>query len=205
MAFYEHRLPIDVNRRTRGGPGMPRTKVRVESGRLTQVFRRSKVLSTYDLSYSMRRVADFERVRAMFYIVMGTPYQGFRIRDWHDYQLTQANSVLTFITGSTWQIYRRYSEGPAYFDRIIQKPVDASVVVYRTRSAVVSTASATVDSTTGIATISGHVGGDTYTCTGLFDVPVTFADDTMDGIEIDGFEGDLLQALPSVPLEEILL
>src|SRR5690349_21344152 len=114
MAFYEHRLPIDVNRRTRGGPGAVRLIVRTESKRITQVFRGSRVLNTYDLSYPMRRVSDFEKVRAMFYIVMGTPYQGFRIRDWHDYQLTQSNSVLTFITGSTWQIYRRYIEGPAH-------------------------------------------------------------------------------------------
>jgi uncharacterized protein (TIGR02217 family) len=205
MAFYEHRIAIDVNRRTRGGPGMPRTKVRTTGGQLTQVFQRSRVLNTYDFSYSMKTTADFEAVRALFYIIMGTPYQGFRVRDWHDYKLTQANSVLTFITGSTWQIYRRYTEGPSSYDRIVKKPVNGSIVVYRTRSAVVSLASATVDSTTGIATISGHAGGDTYTCTGQFDVPVTFADDTMNNVEIDGFEGNLLQAVPSIPLEELLL
>lgn len=206
IEIYEHRLPITVNRRTRGGPGMPRIKIRVPSGQLTQVFNRSRVLNTYDLSYSMKTQADMEKVRSMYYIVNGLQLAGFRVRDWHDYQLRVFSSVLLLDdTSGDWQVYRRYTEGPLSYDRLIQKP-NADLVVQRTRGAVTSTATATVDTVTGLVAISGHADGDTYCCTaGTFDVPVTFADDTMSNVEIDGYEGHILQAVPSIPLEELLL
>ena len=65
--------------------------------------------------------------------------------------------------------------------------------------------STTADLNTGIANISGHVGGDTYTWVGNFDVPVTFSDDALDQIEITGHAQDLLQSLPSIKVEELRL
>lgn len=206
MAFLEQRLSDEASRGSRGGPMATRTKVYSTSRRLYQNFPTSRPLQVYDYSFGNKLQADFEEIRAMFYVVFGTPYTGFRWKDWNDYQLTQSNSVLTFITGSTWQIYRRYAlAGGVYWDRIIQKP-NADIVVKRTRAAVVTTASATVDTATGIATISGHAGGDTYTCEGSFDVPVTFAEnEALSNVELDGLSESEIQSLPSIRLEEILL
>ena len=206
MAFLEQRISDEASRGSRGGPMGTREKVYSKSRRLYQDFPTSRPLQVYDYNFGNKLQADFEALRAMFYVVFGTPYTGFRWKDWNDYKLTQSNSVLVFITGSTWQIYRRYSlASGVHWDRIIQKP-NADCVIKRTRSTVVSTASATVDTTTGIATISGHQSGDTYTCEGTFDVPVTFADnEALANIELDGLSDDEIQGLPSIRLEEILL
>lgn len=205
MTFLEQRISDSVSRGSKGGPRSRRTKVYTQSGQLKQVREWSRPLHQYDISYGIRRDEDLEAVRSLFYVVAFTPYDGFRFKDWNDYTLTQSTSTLVFISGTEWQIYRRYTVGASTFDRPIYKPVSGSVTVYRTRSGVVSTATASVDATTGIATIAGHAGGDTYTCAGEFDVPVTFADDALDQIELDGSLAEILQGLPSVMLEELRL
>jgi uncharacterized protein (TIGR02217 family) len=178
MAFLEERIDPGITVGATGGPtNIGRTKVYLPNGRLQQNFAASMPVHKYDVSHGIRTSADYDAIIAMFYVVNFTPYEGFRFKDWRDFKATQANSALTLITGSTWQLERVYRVALLTFHRKIRKPVASTVVVYRTRSAVVSTASATIDYTTGIATVSGHVGGDTYTWTGEFDVPVTFTDD----------------------------
>lgn len=205
MAFLEQRINDAVSRGSKGGPRGRRSKVYVSNGRLRQVFEWSRALQQYDISYGIRTLDDLEAVRSLFYVVMFTPFEGFRFKDWNDYRLTQSTSRLDFVSGTEWQIKRLYTVGASSHARTITKPVTGSVTVYRTRSGVVSTATASVDSTTGLATIAGHSSGDTYTCAGEFDVPVTFADDALDQIELDGNLDLVLQGLPSVMLEEVVL
>lgn len=205
MAFLEQRLPDSVSRGSKGGPRGRRTKVYVQNGRLRQNFEWSRSLQQYDVSYGVRTLDQLEVVRSFFYVVMFGPFEGFRYKDWNDYQLTQAKSRLDFISGSDWQIKRVYTAGASTHARTISKPVAGTITVYRTRSGVVTVASASVDATTGIATISGHAGGDTYACEGEFDVPVTFMDDSLDQIDLDGTPKQVLQGLPSVMLEEVVL
>jgi uncharacterized protein (TIGR02217 family) len=204
MAFLEQRISTAILRGSRGGPRQRRMKTYVASGRMKQDFDWVRPLQGYDISYGIKTQAHFEEVRALFYLVMFTPYEGFRVRDWNDYQCTQANSTLTFVSGTTWQMCRKYTHVAASYLRPVFKIVGAPTI-YRTRSAVVTVASATVDVNTGVATISGHVGGDTYTWVGEYDVPVTFADETLDQIELDGNWNAVLQNLPSIKLEEIRL
>jgi uncharacterized protein (TIGR02217 family) len=134
-----------------------------------------------DVSHGVRSAADYQTLLDFFYVVMFGAYSGFRVKDWRDYQATQANSMLTFITGSTWQLQRKHTAGAVSYLRNITKPVSATVVVKRTRSGVVSTASASIAYDTGIATIAGHAGGDTYTWEGEFDIPMTFVSDEWAG------------------------
>ncbi len=204
MTFLEQRISTEVMRGSRGGPRARREKTYVQSGRLKQDFHWTRPLQVYDLSYGIKSQADFEEVRALFYLVMFTPYDGFRARDWNDYQCTQANSSLTFISGSDWQMCRKYTHVAASYLRPVFK-VSGAATIYRTRASVVTVASATVDANTGIATISAHVGGDTYTWVGDFDVPVTFEDEVLDQIELDGNWNAVLQNLPSIKLEELRL
>lgn len=203
MALLETRINEAVSRGSKGGPRGRRTKVYTESGRLRQVHRWSRSLQQYDISYGIRTLAQLEEVRALFYVVMFEGYDGFRLKDWNDFQLTQTTSTLTFVTGNDWQTYRTYTAGGQTHARRITKPVSAGFTVYRTRSGSTTVATATVSTTTGLVTISGHSSGDTYTCAGEFDVPVTFVDDALDQIELDGNPGAILQALPSIMLEEL--
>lgn len=198
--------PIDdaVARGMQSTPTVPgRVKRYTATGRLTQNYSSALPLHRFELSHGIKRLAQFEAIQALFYVVHFTPYAGFPVRDPRDFRLMQANSRLTFITGSTWQINRVYTYGGVDFLRPIQKP-ETGIVVKRTRSGVVSTATASVDTATGIATISGHVGGDTYTCEGRFYVPVTFSDDEWTA-ECIGSVDDLVIVSGQIKLEEIRL
>lgn len=182
MDFFEQRLDTKITHGAIGGPSVPgRKKVYMPNGDMVQDFVATMPVHKYDVSHGLRSRADFQTVLDLWYVVMFTPYLGFRLKDWRDYQATQANSKLSLITGSTWQLQRRHVFGGIEFLRPIKKPVSATVVVYRTRGGTVTTATATIDYTTGIATISGHTAGDTYTWSGEFDMPVTFTDDEWTG------------------------
>jgi uncharacterized protein (TIGR02217 family) len=205
LAFLEARIDVSVSIGMTSTPTVPgRVKRYTPAGGLSQNYTASLPIHRYDLSHGVKTNAQYQAILDLFYVVHFTPYMGFRLKDWRDYKLTQANSRLVFITGSTWQIHRLHTFGGAEFLRPIYKP-RAGVVVKRTRSAAVSTATATVDTATGIATISGHVEGDTYTAEGEFDVPVTFTDDEW-GAEIIGNEAlDTLVVGGQIKLEEIRL
>lgn len=206
MAFLEQRLHDGIARGSRGGPIGSRTKAYLPGGQLQQQFNFSRPLHRYDISFGIKTADDFEAIRALFYVVMFTPYEGFRMRDWNDYTASPSNSTLTLVSGNVWQLQRVYAHGATTFKRDISKPESGSVAVYRTREGVTSTIAPAIDSTTGRATITGHVAGDTYTWAGRFDVPVTFQDDeALASIELDGLEDALLQGLPSILLEEIRL
>lgn len=128
----------------------------------------------YSIAHPVKTGEDFETLRAFFYVVGGDA-DAFRFKDWSDYRATKSNSALTLVAGSDYQLCRKYGVGSRSFLRPIKKPT-GSPVIWRTRAGVESVASATVDNTTGIATISGHVADDTYTWVGEFHVPVAFKD-----------------------------
>ena len=208
MAFLEYRMPIGVQRGTTGGPTGLRAKIYRGDGSLAnQLFKRLYPVHRYTFDFGKKLLIDAAAVRDLFYVVMFTPYQGFRVRDWNDYELTYANSRLVLITGSTYQAHRVHPVGPVTWLRPIYKLDQVlPIVVWRTRATVVSTATATVDVNTGQVIVSGHVGGDTYTLSGYFDVPVTFEDDdAMSRIGLGGTPQQVLQDLGDVQLEELRL
>jgi uncharacterized protein (TIGR02217 family) len=204
MAFLEQRLDPRITRGATGGPtNRGRTKNYTAGGALHQNFQWSAPLFRYDVSHGLKSQTDAEALLAMWHVVNFTPYEGFRFKDWADYQLSKTNSRLLFLTGSTWQIQRVYTSGATSTYRDIKKPL-SGVVIYRTRSGVESTATATIDTTTGVATVSGHASGDTYTAVGEFDVPVTFAGDDWVA-ELEGTTANLSHIMPAIELEEVRL
>jgi uncharacterized protein (TIGR02217 family) len=171
MAFLETRLSPKITAGAVGGPTVPgRTKVYTPAGQLRQNFLASMPIHRYDVSHGLRSAADFQTVLDLWYVVMFTPYEGFRFKDWRDYQLTQANSRLTLISGTTYRINRVHTFGGIEFLRPIYKPT-GQVTVYNAGGA---TLTATTDTATGIVTVPA---GTPSTCVGEFDVPVTFTDD----------------------------
>ena len=195
--ILETPLSDKITRGSKGGPFGARIKTYTAGGRLKQKFLRSLPLQRYDISYGIRTLADFEDVRSAFYVVMFTPYPGLRLRDWADYQGTRTNTTLTNISGTIWQLQRAYTFGSVTIKRDIKKP-RSGVVIY---DAAGSPLTATVDTTDGTANVTGTPA----TWAGLFDVPVTFVDDSMEDINIDGSSMNILQGLPSILLEEIRL
>lgn len=205
MAFLEERISLCLKTGTRGGPIASRSITKTASGHMNQDFRWSRPLSVFDAAYGVNTEADFEELRAFFYVVMYTPYEGFRLKDYGDYRFTKENSTLTFITGTTWQMQRVYTVASHSFNRKIVKP-NADITVYRTRASVESVATTTYDTATGIVTMTGHASGDTYTLVGTFDVPVQFRDDTaFSAISFSGGGNELLPTLDPIMLEELRL
>lgn len=177
MAFLEEQLDPRITLGALTRKRWNRTLTDTIGGAFKQKFNWSNRLKWMSLEYRPRPLSEYETLSDLFDVVLGNQYVGFRAKDWGDFTLTQTNSALDFISDNDWQINRLHKTATAQYLHPIKKPVDASVTVYRTRSSVVSIASATVDYTTGIATISGHVSGDTYTAEGEFDIPVTFDSD----------------------------
>jgi hypothetical protein len=190
MAFLESRIDPRITmdvvfEETVPGRAMSQTR----SGKTIQEFLASAPLTVCDLAHGPKSARDYQALIDAWYIVMFTPYEGLRVKNWRDYIATQANTTATFLTGSTTELklQRLHSFGGIQFKRDIVKPCAApAVAVYRTRGGSPSVITAAVDTTTGIATISGHVDGDTYAWTGEFDLPMTFSDNKWSATLIPG-------------------
>jgi uncharacterized protein (TIGR02217 family) len=203
MAFFEEQFDVRLSYGARGGPVWSTSVAKVQSGRRSANRNWSAPLHRYNVGHAVKTNEDFEIVRSFFYVVFGQ-YDGFRFKDWSDYEATQANSSATLITGNTYQLQRKYTVGNRTFLRKIQKP-RPGVQVRRLRSGTWSNATATVDTTTGIATISGHIAGDTYAWVGEFDVPVAFMSDEMEAEIVDQGDDEFLVRWPQIIVEEIRL
>jgi uncharacterized protein (TIGR02217 family) len=177
MAFLEEQLDPMITLGALTRKRWNRTLTDTIGGAFKQKFNWSTRLKWMSLEYRPRPLSEYETLADLFDVVLGNQYVGFRAKDWGDYQLTQTNSALSLILGSDWQINRIHKTATAQYLHPIKKPISGTIVIFRTRSSAVSVASASIDYTTGIATISGHVSGDTYTATGEFDIPLTFDSD----------------------------
>jgi len=203
MAFFEKRFPEGISEGAIGGPvWMTEVAMTRSAGSRSTNQVRAMPKHRYDVSHALKKGASREVLKSFFYVVAGRA-DGFRFKDWNDYEVTTGISSMTPISGSTYQMNRVYTAFTRSFVRKIQKPVTGTCTFYRTRSAVTSVITPTVDYTTGIATISGHVGGDTYTWAGQFDVPVAFvSDEAMFRIIATG---EMKSAWGQIAVEEIPL
>jgi uncharacterized protein (TIGR02217 family) len=198
MAFLEQRLDSKIEHGAKGGPTNPgRVKAYTRSGKLSQGFYASMPIHRYDVSHGIRNKADFQRVLDLWYVVNFTPYEGFRFKDHRDYQGTRANTALTLVSGSTYQLQRAYTFGASTFLRNIYKPVEETVIVYDADGDVLDS---TVDYTTGIATVTGTP--DSWA--GEFDVPVTFTDNEW-ASSLEVHTENLHLRIDPIKLEEIRL
>ncbi len=200
MAFFDKRFPESISEGATGGPMWSTSVATTISGIRSTNRNWSMPLHRYDVAHALKRSDRLELLKSFFYVVGGRA-DSFRYKDWLDFTATQENSSLTLISGSDYQLNRVYTAYTRTFTRQITKPVSATVIVYRTRAAVTSVATATIDYTTGIATISGHAGGDTYTWEGQFDVPCSFVSDQAQFRLIAA--GEIRAAWPQIAIEEV--
>lgn len=178
MAFFEERMNPDLTFGAQGGPVFSTSRAVSTSGREVVNRNWSLPLHRYNVQHCIKTAADFDEILAFFYVVSGA-FDGFRYKDWNDF--TDDNrGILTLVSGSQYQMFKTYTKGSRTFNRKISKPV-AGVQIFRFRSGVQSniTGSSTIDLTTGLVTVTGHVAGDTYRWSGEFDVPVRFMSDDL--------------------------
>lgn len=126
-----------------------------------------------------------------FFNAMGGQETGFRCKDWLDFQ-DDGLGILGKTgkgddTTTVFQMYKRYVTGTKARLRIISKPVNDTVKVYK--NGVQVTSGVSINYTTGLITFStAPLTTDTITWTGEFDVPVRF--------NTDKFEAQFIAANP---------
>lgn len=158
---------------------------------------------SYDVTLAVRTATDYRLVRAHFHQVRGRA-NTFPFKDFLDFQASSSEGVLTLVSGSEYQMGKRYG-GANPYDRKITRPVSGTCTFYRTRSAVQSVIAPTVDYATGRVTVSGHVADDTYQWAGEFRVPVRYASDRLPAAAINkqpGATGELWVQVEPIVLSE---
>lgn len=178
MSFFEERMNPDLTFGAQGGPVFSTSKAYSVSGQRTVNKNWALPLHRYNVQHCIKSSDDFDEILNFFYVVSGS-FDGFRYKDWNDYT-DEGRGVLTLVSGSTYQMFKRYQKGNRTFNRKISKPV-TGVQIFRTRAGVTTniTGTSTITFTSGTVVVTSHVAGDTYTWTGEFDVPVAFESDEL--------------------------
>jgi len=174
MAFIETQLLSKVSYGFTGGATFLTTRVELYSGMVARNAERSLPLYVYNAPYDSIAPADHAVVVAAFNACLGGLH-GFRFKDWADYQLTTEN-IGTAVGGTdeTMQLIKTDTFGANNTVRNIKKPVSGTVNLFEDGSPL----SSSVDTTTGIVTFTSSA-GKVITATCEFDVPVMFANDSL--------------------------
>jgi uncharacterized protein (TIGR02217 family) len=161
----------------------------------------------FDVSFAVRTASDYRMVRTHFHEVRGRA-KAFPFKDFLDFSALATEGVMLLDDSDSppgdYQMYKRYGSGAYAYDRKITRPVSGTITVFRTRAAVTTTIAATIDYSTGLVTVTGHVVGDIYTWSGNFNVPVRYDTDRLPAMAINKeSEGELLVQCGSIPICEV--
>lgn len=158
----------------------------------------------YDVSLAVRLQSDYVLVRDHFHAMRGRA-KSFPFKDYLDFEVSSTQGVPS-TAGATWSMRKRYGTGAYVWDRIITRPVLGTILVYRTRSAVVTNATpnATINYATGGVVMASHVSGDAYTWAGQFFVPCRYDTDILPGAIVNKHpSGELIVQCDSIPVLEV--
>lgn len=205
MAFFETpRFPEAISYGATGGPSFATEVVTVESGREKRNARWAFPQHRWDVSHHVRVQSDLDALRA-FFLAMNGRLHGFRFKDWSDYQCPITQGVVSGLTGTTFQLVKRYTNGAVSKDRNIVKPIAAGFVLKDTGVTLTLTTDYTLNSTTGVVTTTITRTAANLTWSGEFDVPMRFDTDEFRAEIADRAGSTLLYAVSSVPVVEVLL
>lgn len=201
MAFLETpRFPERIAYGASGGPGFDTAVAQTSAGLESRETSLRYPVHQWDVSQGIKVQADFATLRAFFMAVRGRLH-GWRFKDFSDYSAAHTDGVVTAITSTTFQLFKRYTSGALTLDRKILKPVSPTVEIKV--SGVVTVA--TIDYATGIATIGSAPSAAAVTWSGEFDIPMRFDTDRLQGrIESRNAALGLLHLWDSIPIVELL-
>jgi len=203
MAFQERQFPPRISFGAVGGPGFSTEVVVVASGREKRNRKWSEMRHAFDVSQAVRTNAEFAELRA-FFISVGGKADGFRYKDWADFQTVITDGVVTGITSTTFQLYKRYTSGATSTDRKITKPIATGFVLTNSGTTLALTTDYTLDSTTGIVTTVTPKTAANLRWSGEFDVPSRFdIDELRAEIVSRRADRELLLAWNAIPIVEI--
>lgn len=176
MAFHDVRLPTAVEQNTTAGPSFDTTVIQVGYARSQRNINRERQIIEFDVAYPMSETT-YQTVRAHFYNRRGMAHS-FPFRDWSDYTLARQQIGIGTGALTTFQIYKRYSDGVYNYDRTITKPVTSPDSVQVWVNSVLQTSGYSVGRTTGIITFTpAPTLGHAIEVACDFDVPVIYGAD----------------------------
>lgn len=198
MAFLETpRLPDCFMLGASGGPAYATEVDTVYSGDEFRIITQDQGLCRWQVGFVLRPLSEFAELRNWFRAMRGRGHS-FRVKDPFDFEAASGEGVLVALSGTTWQMYRRYQTGALFEDKIIYKPVASTIVV-------AGGGTYTVDGTTGVITKTG--GDDPTGWAGEYDKPARFDTDVMESASIrdrqGGAAGEVLCEWPNIPIVEI--
>lgn len=183
--FLEERLPVDIRMGASYSDGYTVQVVETAGGaeyrKLVHAFPRRR----WTINYTLLRDDLAARVLALYHRAYGR-FAGFRVRDVDDYNssasgrgaISTLDQTITRISAGVYQLRKEYGAGgtplgigrPA---RVIYKPVSGTLIA--AKNGVTISSGMTVDTTTGLVTISpSPLIGDAITAGFEFDIPARF-------------------------------
>jgi len=177
MAFIEVQFPSDISFGSTGGPEYSTDIVETISGYEQRNANWSASRAVYNVAHGIKTQAQLDALIAFFRARHGRA-DGFRFKDWTDYQATAQALGTGNGSTTTFQLVKLYTSGSITETRTIKKPVSGSVVIYF--NAVAHPSGWSVDTTTGIVTFSIAPGnGVAITADFQFNVPARFDTDRL--------------------------
>lgn len=203
MAFHDTRLPVSVNRGVKGGPRFKTTVMSLASGFEKRNIEWSLTRGFWDAGYAVQTTEELKVLVDFFYARQGKAHS-FRLRDWSDFQVGEAETTtpqeIGVGTGAqlTFQLEKRYTSGGYTFHRVIAKPTNGTTRVWL--GAVEQMSGWSMNYLTGLLTFSSAplVSVSVKVLT-EFDVPVRFDTDDLN-ITMEMFNNS---ELPTIPLIEV--
>lgn len=210
MAFIETpRFPDRIAIGAQGGPGFSTSVVSLASGREARNANWQYPRHAWDVSQGINKASDFAELRAFFLAVGMGRQNGWRFKDWADHSAAHSGTesgVVSGITGTTFQLVKRYTSGAQTQDRLIQKPLAAGFELKDTGVTLTLTTDYTLDATTGIVTTAISRTAANLTWSGEFDVPMRFDTDALRGRMLGRTPGSgILHEWGEIPIVEILV
>lgn len=183
------RFPDDIAYGSRGGPMYNTSVFTGSNGMEKRNINWAYPRHQYNVGYGARSHDKLYDLVAFFHTVRGSGI-GFRFKDFGDYKSCKVTNTITEVdqpmaliddgTDTKFQLIKQYQIGTLTQNRLIQKPVEGTILV--SESGIVRTEGVdyTIDYTTGIVTFAApepvpaalRWGGE-------FDVPCRFEEDTL--------------------------
>lgn len=158
MAFINSRFPVNISWGAVGGSGFSTDVVTINSGFEQRNTNWSLSRGSYDVSHAARTATQKEELMKFFMAAKGRA-NGFRFKDWLDYNCLIADGVLGTAGVGTgqlaYQMYKNYTTTSVTYQRKLTRPVSATGIFKRGGSTLVVGAGAgqiAVDYDTGIVT-----------------------------------------------------
>lgn len=202
MAFDEVQFPATLSEKVQSGPALLTNVTGTPSGAEQRIEMQSQARLYFSLEPSYLDEEEVTKILTFFRARRGKS-RGFRLKDWMDFEATQ-EALTNPHPSAGMQLVKTYTSGGQSEVRNIAKPVAGSVVLERNTgggwATWASSGNWSLDTTTGIVTITTPTAGHLYRWSGEFDVPVRF--------DTDRPNVKLTAGMPSgdaIPLVEVLL